>query len=218
MGYIRGTSIKIIKEFTSGVHSKHKAGGQSQARFERLMKEAEKRFYRRVAVYFNNEFVTMEKLQGIFVGGAGNSKLSFVSDKTIDYRLRPKILNTIDLPYDGGYEGIRALVNKTTNQMKEVRYIQEKNIVQKFMKELSKDTGLALYGHEEIKKALIHEAVNTLIIAGTSKKNTEIISEINDSKVKIEFISTETESGEMIHKSFGGIVAIARYKLLMGNY
>jgi peptide chain release factor subunit 1 len=45
VGYIRGNHVEIVREFTSGIHGKFSAGGQSQKRFERLIEEGEKRFY-----------------------------------------------------------------------------------------------------------------------------------------------------------------------------
>jgi peptide chain release factor subunit 1 len=211
IGYIRGTLIHIIKEFTSGVHGKHKQGGQSQARFERQTEEEEKKFYRRLIKHMNQEFLSIKNLRSIFVGGAGNSKKKFVKDKNIDYRLKPIIMDTIDLPYDGGYEGIRALVNKMSDQLIDLRYTREKQIVQKFLGELSIDSGLAIYGYEEIKKALLNNAVSILIISEGLKNLNDFMALAIKNRIQVEIISKETEEGEMVYKSFGGIVAIARY-------
>jgi peptide chain release factor subunit 1 len=96
VGYIRGIQIEIIREYTSGIHGKFSAGGQSQRRFERLIEEGEKAFYRRISDDVNKIFIEMEDLRGIFVGGPGQSKDKFVSDESLDYRLRDKILDTVD--------------------------------------------------------------------------------------------------------------------------
>ena len=109
VGYITGKRVEIVRDFTSGVHGKHRAGGQSQKRFERQMEEAETRFYRRISEEVNKLFLSMEDLQGIFIGGPGPSKEKYVNDESLDYRLRDKILDVVDLGY-GGTEGIRALI------------------------------------------------------------------------------------------------------------
>jgi len=213
IGYIRGTQIQILKEFSSDVHSKQSAGGQSQKRFERLMQEGEKRFYRKVIKYINQEFLQIENLTGIFVGGAGNSKKKFIQDKYIDYRLKPLIQDTIDLPYDGGYEGIRELIKKSSNLMVGIRYNLEKKLVQKFLKELAKDSGLAIYGYKEVKKAVIHNKVKILILSEGVENSKYFISIANKNGIQVEIISKETEEGEMIYKSFGGIVALDRHNV-----
>jgi len=262
-GYIKGNRVEIIKEFTSGVHSKHKAGGQSQKRFERLNEEAEIAFYRRISEVINEKFLGFEDLQGIFVGGPGPSKEKFVNDESLDYRLRDKILDVVNIGY-GGRDGIRALIEKVKNQMENVKYIREKEVMQHFMREISNETGLGTYGLEEIKRALNYGVVDTLLLSekltlykvksGCSKCNyseeknikqtllkthegnirekscakcgsntfkvIEMISLIEDlgeiaesTGTKIEILSTETEEGEMLNSTFGGVAAILRYKI-----
>ena len=164
VGYIRGNNVEVIREFTSGIHGKFRAGGQSQRRFERLIEEGEKQFYRSISATVNKLFLSIEDLRGIFVGGPGQSKDKFVSDESLDYRLRDKILDVVDLGY-GGTEGIRALIEKVKDKIEDVKYIQEKQVMQRFMKEISTDTGLASYGLEDIKKALNYGVVDTLILS-----------------------------------------------------
>jgi peptide chain release factor subunit 1 len=263
VGYVKGNHVEIVREFTSGIHSKHRAGGQSQKRFERLIEEGEKQFYRRISYEINELFLEMEDLRGIFIGGPGPSKEKFVNDESMDYRLREKILDVVDLGY-GGSEGIRALIDKVKDKIKDVKYIREKQVMQRFMKEIANDTGMATYGLEDVQKALNMGAVDTLILSEkldtykikiecsncayienrtASEQNiiklvssvqeescpkcnsntfnvTDKISMIeelggiaNTMGTEIDIISSETEEGEMLHSTFGGIVAILRFKL-----
>ncbi|MFW9898191.1 MAG: peptide chain release factor aRF-1 [Candidatus Thorarchaeota archaeon] len=263
VGYLRGNHVELVREFTSGIHGKHRAGGQSQRRYERLIEEGEKRFYRRISDEINKLFLNIEDLNGIFIGGPGPSKEKFVNDESLDYRLRDKILEVVDLGYSGS-EGIRALIEKIKGKIEDVKYIREKLVMQRFMKEISNDTGLAAYGLEEVQKALNYSAVDTLILSEkldsyraklecsncgyiefrTVKErelanlesiiqeescpecssNTfnivdknSIIEELGDiaqtTGTDIEILSSETEEGEMLYNTFGGIVAILRYKL-----
>ena len=87
VGYLRGNHVEIVREFTSGIHGKHRAGGQSQKRFERQIEEGEKRFYRKISDETSKLFLEMEDLSGIFIGGPGPSKEKFVNDESLDYRL-----------------------------------------------------------------------------------------------------------------------------------
>ena len=263
VGYIKGNKIEVIREFTSGIHGKHRAGGQSQKRYERLIEEGEKLFYRRISDTVNELFLSMEDLQGIFIGGPGQSKEKFVNDESLDYRLRVKILDVVDLGY-GGTEGIRALIEKVKDKIEDVKYIREKQIMQRFMKEVSIDSGLASYGLDDIQRALNYGAVDTLILSeklnlfkvklecsncgytdsrivkdydlakfkgviqGEScpkcNSNTfnvveelsiiEELGEIGESTgTEVDILSTETEEGEMLFSTFGGIAAILRYKI-----
>ncbi|MFX1365100.1 MAG: peptide chain release factor aRF-1 [Promethearchaeota archaeon] len=263
VGYIKGNKVEIIREFTSGIHSKHRAGGQSQRRFERLIEEGEKLFYRRISDTVNELFLPMEDLQGIFIGGPGQSKEKFANDESLDYRLREKIMDVVDLGY-GGTEGIRALIEKVKDKIEDVKYIREKQIMQNFLKEISIDSGLASYGLDDIQKALNYGAVDTLILsekldtyhiklkcsncgyveARTTKENDlhelktyiqsescpectsntfniieekSIIEELGEiaeaTGTSVDILSAETEEGEMLYSTFGGIAAILRYKI-----
>ena len=263
VGYLRGNHVEIVRDFTSGVHGKHKAGGQSQKRFERQMEEAETRFYRRISYEVNKLFLGMEDLQGIFIGGPGPSKEKFVNDESLDYRLRDKILDVVDLGY-GGIEGIRALIDKIKDQIANVKYVREKQVMQSFLNAVSKETGLVAYGLEEVQKALNMGAVAKLILSEkldtyqvniacsnckyeesrtareqeVKKLEMSIQDEncpecgsntfnVSDSVLIVEelgsiaetmgteviIISPDTEEGEMLYSTFGGIVAILRFKL-----
>lgn len=263
VGYVRGNHLETVREFTSGIHGKHRAGGQSQKRYERLIEEGEMRFYRRISTEVNELFLSMEDLGGIFIGGPGPSKEKFVNDESLDYRLREKILDVVDLGYSGA-EGLRALIEKIKDKIANLKYVREKKIMARFLKEISNDSGLATYGLDEVQKALNYNAVDTLIFSEkldmfkvrlecsnceftefrTVKESelkkieskiqeescpkcssntfnivgmNSIIEELGEAAVTtgtdIEIISSETEYGEMLFSTFGGIVAILRYKL-----
>jgi peptide chain release factor subunit 1 len=263
VGYIRGNHVEVVREFTSGIHGKHRAGGQSQKRFERLIEEGEKQFYRRISEELNKIFLPMEDLSGIFIGGPGPSKEKFVSDESMDYRLREKILDVVDIGY-GGSEGIRALIDRIKDKIENVKYIREKQIMQRFMKEITSDSGLATYGLSEVQKALNFGAVDILVLSekldsfkikiecsncghienrtvreaelnkietdvqeescpkcasnsfGITEKKS-IIEDLGDiaetTGTDVEIVSAETEEGESLYSTFGGVVAFLRYKL-----
>ena len=84
-------------------------------------------------------------------------------------------------------------------------------MVQKFLKELSKDSGLAIYGFTEVKKALMRSTAKILIISECLENPEELTSIANKNGIKVEVISNETEEGEMIYKAFGGVICIARH-------
>ena len=263
VGYINGNKVEVLKEFTSGIHGKHRAGGQSQKRYERLIQEGETRFYRRISDTINEIFLNMEDFKGFFIGGPGGSKEKFVNDDSLDYRLRDKILDVVDLGY-GGVEGIRALIEKIKDKIANLKYIREKQVMQRFMREISKDSGLTSYGLEDIQKALNYGAVDTLMLsekldlvklkiecsnckyfeertekeiginslknkiqeescpkcASNSFKvveNVQILFELGEvaetTGTEINIISTETEEGETLYSTFGGIAAILRFKI-----
>ena len=164
IGWIRGTHLEISKTFTSGVHSKHHAGGQSQRRLERLIEEGAQNFYKRVGETANSIFMEFTDLKGIFVSGAGMTKAKFVKKGVLDYRLKDKVLDLIDVSYSGA-AGIRETVIKIQDKIQSLRYIQEKQVFNRFMENISKDTNLATYGEKQVRKALEMGAVDVLLLS-----------------------------------------------------
>ncbi|MHA1110721.1 MAG: peptide chain release factor aRF-1 [Promethearchaeota archaeon] len=166
IGWVKGTHVEIVKTTSSGVASQHRAGGQSQRRFERLHDEGIAYFLNRVAELSNDIYLAMDldTIEGIFIGGAGQTKSKFAEGTRFDYRLKDKIKDVVDIGV-GGSEGIRALLQKIQDKIANVRYIKEKTLMQKFMYNLSKDTGLITYGEKEVRKALERAAVAMVLLS-----------------------------------------------------
>nr|MDO8099828.1 peptide chain release factor aRF-1 [Candidatus Njordarchaeota archaeon] len=161
---LRGKHLEVIKKSTSGVPSKHTAGGQSQRRFERLIEQAAHEFYKRVGEHANEIFLNMPDLKGILIGGAGPSKEKFTEGGYLNYQVQQKILAVIDTG-NSGEEGIEELIENSSELLKGVRYTEEKKLVQRFLEHLAKDTGLAAYGEKEVRERLNQSAVDTLLVS-----------------------------------------------------
>ena len=164
---VKGKNIQIAKRLTSGVPGKFRAGGQSARRLERLIDDAANQFMIRVGEYANEEFLPLlqeKKLKGILVGGPGNTKNEFVNKDYLHHELKKKVIDTFDLCYTEEF-GVRELLDKASGLLRDLDLMKEKEVVQKFFKELIKeDGGLAAYGEKEVMKYLQMGAVDTLII------------------------------------------------------
>ncbi|HIP16921.1 MAG TPA: peptide chain release factor 1 [Methanothermococcus okinawensis] len=167
IGIVKGKNIQIVKKLTSGVPGKFKAGGQSARRLERLIDDAAHQFMVRVGEYANEEFLPLlkeKKLRGILVGGPGNTKNEFTNKDYLHHELKKRVIDTFDLCYTEEF-GIRELLDKASDLLRDLDIMKEKEVIQKFFKELIKeDGGLAAYGEREVMKYLQMGAVDTLII------------------------------------------------------
>jgi peptide chain release factor subunit 1 len=161
---LRGTGLKIIKTVKSGIMGKHRAGGQSQRRFERLIEQAAHEFLTRSAELTREYFEEIPDLKGIIIGGPGFTKETFAEKGYLKPPLKDKVLGVLDTAY-AGEEGIRALVEKSEDILRNQRLIEEKRLVQKFLGELARDTGLATYGEKQVREALDRGAVEIVLIS-----------------------------------------------------
>jgi len=161
---IQGKRLKIVRELTSGVPGKTRAGGQSARRYERLRDMRLQQYFTRVAEHANDIFLSMDDLKGLILAGPGPTKYDFDKGEYLNYMLKNKIIDTIDTAYVEE-QGVKEVVEKAPEIMKKVRYIEEKQIMQKFLYEVGHDTGKITYGEKEVRKALEAGAVKTLLLS-----------------------------------------------------
>jgi peptide chain release factor subunit 1 len=255
LGYLHGKRIVPIKNMQSLVPSKHGRGGQSARRFERLIEIAAHEYYKKVADIANEAFLAEKDLKGILVGGPGPTKDYFVKSEYLHYELQKKILDTFDTGYTDEY-GLKELVEKAREALKDLDLMREKDLMQKLFEEIREpDGGLSVYGEDQVRNALMIGAVDTLIISEDLRRlklnltcpscgnKQEVMAKDSTADVKcgkcqaimkvdevidlveelhkvaaenntsVEFISGESEEGELLTKAFGGLAGILRFRV-----
>ena len=165
LGILTGDRWEIIDRMTSGVAGKHRQGGQSARRFERLRENELNEYYHRVADHAKRVFIDQFSVKGIIVGGPGPTKENFIKEEYLDYRLQNNVIETLDISYSGD-EGVREIIDKINDLgiMAEYRLMEEKSVVKKFMLEVHSTNGLAIYGILDVIKALQNGFVSMVIV------------------------------------------------------
>jgi peptide chain release factor subunit 1 len=258
---LKGNRTDILKEYSSGVSGKTRAGGQSSRRYERLRDMYINEWFIRLGGYFTEHFRNVPGLKGIIVGGPGPTKEDFINGNYLHYELKDKILAQVDTGYTGP-EGIKELVNRSRDLMKDARYYEERKNVQEFLKHLGADDGLGTYGEQEIFQALKGQNMQLLLISENIRRtlfklkckacghvenkvvdndkaadfeanlssfkclkcggDVEVLEKIDliealiemaaTANVRAELISGNTEEGDMLLRSFGGLAAVTNYR------
>ena len=163
LGIVSGDSWDVIDVTSSGVSGKTRKGGQSARRYERLREMELSDYYRRVADHAKKAFLESNHVKGLIVSGPGPTKDTFVKEGYLDYRLQNAIVGTLDSGY-AGREGVRETIEKSGKLLENVRVVEEKKLVQKFLSEVNSDSGLAIYGINDILVALKKAAVDTVLV------------------------------------------------------
>jgi len=161
---LQGRRLEIIQEITSGVPGKFRAGGQSARRFERQREAKLQEYFKRIGNHADENFLPIDNLKGIIIGGPGPTKYDFKKGDYFHYTLKDKVLATVDTSYTGE-QGLGEVMQKTPEILQRVRYVEEKKIIQEFLYEIGHDTGLATYGENEVRNALKQGAVKTLLLS-----------------------------------------------------
>jgi peptide chain release factor subunit 1 len=259
---VRGKRLEVVKQITSGIPGKFRAGGQSARRFDRQREAKLQEYFTRIGEHANEIFLPIENLKSMLLGGPGPTKYDFEKGNYLHYTLKEKIVATVDTSYVND-RGVEEVVDKSEDILRRIRYVEEKKVMQKFLREIGQDTGLATYGEDEVRKYLNNGIVETLLLSEDlesvrvtvkcgscdfTKEETMKLHEVAEFEQKtngsacpkcsvptlsvletkelidelaetaelagtdVEILSGETEEGQMLKKSFGGVAAILRYK------
>ncbi|MBT3419694.1 MAG: peptide chain release factor 1 [Euryarchaeota archaeon] len=171
-GIASGKRIHVQEHLVSNIMGKHRQGGQSAQRFERLIEEAAHNFFKRASEHACSYWLpNLENIQAIIIGGPGATKDFVVKNEYFHHEIAKKIAKTT---FDVGYSnesGVRELVDNAGGLMGEIELDAERQMMNRFLQELIKAHPKATYGEVMIKQALDQGAVDTLLISEGLRKN-----------------------------------------------
>ncbi len=162
-GLLYGDKIEVLSQTGSGVAGKHRQGGQSAKRFQKLREMELSYFYNRVAETTREYFIDIYPIKGLIISGPGPTKEDFINGNYLEYRLQDMIINTIDASYAGS-EGIREAFAKSGEILGDFRMVEEKKLVEDLFREINSHSGKGSYGLQEIIEYLKNNVVKTLMI------------------------------------------------------
>jgi peptide chain release factor subunit 1 len=149
--------IKDSRKLSADIMNKHKKGGCSQARFNRLRRGAIHAFLIEVA-----EELQKKDDDQIIVAGPGNAKNQFID--LLPKNIRENIVDVIDIDIDDE----NKLMKESIHLISEKEKRQSHEAVQHLKEEILRD-GLAVYGIDETLKAVKNGQVELLLIEKNCK-------------------------------------------------
>ena len=171
-GIASGKRIHVQEHLVSNIMGKHRQGGQSAQRFERLIEEAAHNFFKRATEHACSYWLpNLDNIQAIIIGGPGATKDFVVKNEYFHHEITKKIAKTT---FDVGYSndsGVRELVDNAGGLMGEIELDAERQMMNRFLQELINSAPKATYGEMMIKQALDQGAVDTLLISEGLRKN-----------------------------------------------
>ncbi len=173
-GFLRGNRIEPVGGVTSTVPGKQRKGGQSSARFQRLREIAINEFYTKIGERSSAIFIAekdfFDRFKGVLIGGPSPTKEEFEAGNYLHHEIQKRIIGLFDVAYTNE-SGLPELVDAAQDALKGVEVMKEKAIMNRFLKELVKDDGLAAYGEDSIRKNLEIGAVDILLLSGSLRKS-----------------------------------------------
>jgi len=165
-GTVQGSNRETLHKFSVDLPKKHGRGGQSALRFARLRLEKRHNYVRKVAEIATQLFIPdgqKPNVQGIVLAGSADFKSELMRSDLFDPRLQKIVLKMVDVSY-GGDNGFNQAIELAADTLGSVKLMKEKKLLQRYMDEISQDTGKYCFMIEDTLKALDLGAVEDLIV------------------------------------------------------
>ncbi|KAI8910480.1 peptide chain release factor eRF1/aRF1 [Gorgonomyces haynaldii] len=194
-GTLAGNTREVIHKLSVDLPKKHGRGGQSALRFARLRDEKRHNYVRKIAELAVQFFITNDKVNvaGLVLAGSADFKTELSQSDMFDQRLQAKIVKVVDVSY-GGENGFNQAIELSADTLANVKFVQEKKLIQQYFDEISHDTGKYCFGVDDTFKALEMGAVEILIIWENMEVNRVTLKNPQTGEEVIKYLSKEQES------------------------
>jgi len=197
-GTVQGSNREILHKFSVDLPKKHGRGGQSALRFARLRLEKRHNYVRKVAELATQLFVTdgqRPNVQGLVMAGSADFKSELMRSDLFDMRLSKIVLKMVDVSY-GGEHGFNQAIELSADTLGQVKLFKEKKLLQKYMDEISRDTGKYCFMVDDTLRALELGAVEHLIIWENLDINRFVVRNTSTGENSVLHLNKEQESND----------------------
>ncbi|WP_455392673.1 baeRF10 domain-containing protein [[Eubacterium] cellulosolvens] len=151
-------AVRDQKHLTAHIMNKHKKGGWSQMRFQRLRREAIDHFQKKVRETLE-DFILSEEIVGLILAGPGEAKVHF--KKSLSQQLSQRVLGVLDYDMD---EPTEKLIEAATQEVAKQEREKSAEAVKRLKNEILKG-GRAVFGVKETVNATREGQAELLILS-----------------------------------------------------
>jgi peptide chain release factor subunit 1 len=112
-----------------------------------------------------------------------------------DLRLQAEVLKVVDVSC-GGENGYNQAIEFSLEILSNVKSVQEKRLIGKFLEEVSQDNGKLVYGLDDTMKVLEMGAFQTLIIWEDLDINRYVLKNIKTDEIIIKHLNKEQQGDQ----------------------
>ena len=207
-GTVQGSAKEILHKFSVDLPKKHGRGGQSALRFARLRLEKRHNYVRKVAEMATQLFVPngqTPNVRGLVLAGSADFKSELMRSDLFDQRLAKIVLKMVDVSY-GGENGFNQAIEYSADTLGSVKLMREKKLLQKYMDEISQDTGKYCFMIDDTLNALELGAVEHLIVWENLDINRYVLRNSSSGEDKVVHLTKEQEANEtFFHDEGSGV-------------
>jgi peptide chain release factor subunit 1 len=224
LGFLRGSRIVEKWHYEPNIHSKHSAGGQSQARFDRVREKQINQYFNKVADACKSIFYDeRHDINGFIIGGTSHTVDKFLDSNKLHHEIESNIIGKVSVS-NTEERGLEELINNSQNILEDAEYNHYKELMSEFFTGLRNSN--SEYGFDEVYNLLEIGAVEKILVSekisgSVSEYSNELGSdedvytfferESKKTGASFEVIPYDFEKGEQFYDSLTGFGAILRY-------
>ena len=209
MGFLDGNTIKVTKTFEPMIVGKHRAGGQSAQRFDRIREGQILQYYKELAnacrIFIDSS------VKGVLIGGPIPTKDNFIAQHLMPLEVERKIIKVVDMSISTEIS-LKDLVELSKDALRDNELVKEREAVDVFFKRISIGDSKILFGKDQILEALNNRLVKHLLVS--ENLDSKLMDVLLDLAVKtgsnFDIISRNHSEGEQFYQ-IGGVGAILKY-------
>ncbi len=181
--------------------------------------KGDEKFEERRSQFFGDimKQLTSMKVNRIVIAGPGFAKdnlKKFISERDEELSKKLYFESCSTAEESGVYELLkRGVLSKIASEQK---VEEEFSLLQSLLTEISKESGLAVYGAEEVRKAIDYRALGKLLVVDELLRKDRSVEKLLDDaekmKAEIFLFSSESEAGKQL-TGLSGIAGILKFSL-----
>lgn len=201
---VAGQVMEDMNSLKAKIHHLSKVGGWSQMRYQRRRMKQVKHYAKQVVSDAVKVF-EIDKVNRIFM--AGNDRILTAIANELPKSIKNRVIGKIPWDLDAGDD---EFIKRVAPIYEKVERESERKLLSIFVGELKRQ-GLASFGIENVRKALMFGQVDTLILDKSLDPaiQEELVNLAKDISSYVEFI----ETGSEIMSKIEGVGAMLRYKI-----
>jgi peptide chain release factor subunit 1 len=213
-GTLQGNTKTIINKFTVDLPKKHSKGGQSSNRFARIRTESRHNYLRKVGESLTSAFITNDvpNVKGLILAGSAEFKNDLQKSDLFDQRLAPIVIKVVDISY-GGEMGFNQAIKLSQDALRNVKFVHEKKILERFYEEISKDSGKYVFGLKDTMESAIENGMVDILIIWENIDFVRLTLQDNSGEIIVEYVPANKVNGVKFKPDNSDI----EYKIIENN-
>jgi len=226
LGIVAGDSKRVVGRFRYDIPKKHRNGGYSANRFQRIRTEVRHTYLSIVGEESRRKFLTPSQIPivtGIIIAGAAELKDELRKGEFLGPVLKGIVVGVFDVNY-GGEQGFSEAIKLSSSLIGDIALTREEKKLTEIIAKVAKGEPVAI-GMREVLEAIEAKAISHLIIFKNFDENHPcgepmidwVIDHYKENGFIVSIVSDQSPPGAEFVHGFNGIAGELRFPVIFSD-